>query len=393
MNSSGNAPVAITRRNFIHMLPVMGAGVFLGQASAQSLFSGSPQKMPLPGRVVHVNDVNATSWDFSTGWYGDYVDQAVVDAMVERGLTALTGETTVQKAWKRLIPGYVPGQKIAIKVNFNNFYTGDPDPDPDINALIEPVNAIVKSLKPFGAAPGDITVYDVTHGFHDGGLPYHSFVSKCLHPGVHFVCYKGLANPFSETELVHFNCPPPPKPQIPDLAVANVVVDTDYLINMPIVKAHAYAGATLGFKNHLGSIDRCDYLHPYFPHHPNYQSDYSPMLDLFLNPHFRKKTVLTVGDCLFGNWYAVTGSPIPWIKFGNQASNSLFFSADPVAADSVMMDVVEIERQQQGQSFYSTARDFLVLAEGARLGIHESGDPWKLPIGSGYKRIFYIYVN
>ena len=38
----------------------------------------------LPG-VVHVHGPSATSWDFSTGYYGDDVDQDAVNAMMQRG--------------------------------------------------------------------------------------------------------------------------------------------------------------------------------------------------------------------------------------------------------------------------------------------------------------------
>ena len=67
-----------------------------------------------------VHDPDATSWDFSTSWYGDYVDQDVVNNMVDEGLKTLTGESTVADSWRALLPGYSHGKAIAIKVNLNN---------------------------------------------------------------------------------------------------------------------------------------------------------------------------------------------------------------------------------------------------------------------------------
>jgi hypothetical protein len=350
------------------------------------------EKETLPGRVVHVQDDDATFWDFSTGWYGDHLDQAVVDAMVEAGLLALTNTKTIAKAWSKLIPNYVTGETLAIKVNFNNF--GGTEPDHDINAVIEPVNALIGGLLQFGFEPRDIVVYDVTHAGHNGKMPQTTFIDRCLYPGVRFECWKGNPAPFSTTELVQFNTPPG-KPLIPDAAIANALANSDYLINMPLVKAHSLAYVTLALKNHFGSVDHCDYFHKYLPTGGYFQADYSPMIDMYKNPHFHAKTVLTVGDALFGNWWNLYGTPRRWLTFGNDAPNSLILSADTIAADSVMADLIDFERQAQSGygPLHVRARDYLRLGKKERLGIFEQGDPWKLPRGSGYQRIDYIYLK
>ncbi|MHC4946409.1 MAG: DUF362 domain-containing protein, partial [Planctomycetota bacterium] len=375
----------ITRRSFIHLLECMGAGVFLGWRKPMGPNKPRPVGGTEPiapryrGRVVHVRDDDATFWDFSTGWYGDYVDQDVVDAMVEAGLKALTETDTVVSAWERLVHNYKPGKKFAIKVNFNNYLASGPDPDPDINALIEPVNAVIRTLIMFGVPPEDISVYDVTHGFHNGSMPQNSFIARCLYPGVNFVYYQGNPDPYSETEFVHFD--PPNIPNIPDLALCNVVIESDYLINMPIPKEHSFAGVTLGFKNHMGSCDRCQKMHSHLPYAYYYDPDYSPLVDLFRNPHIGRKTVLTLGDCLFGHWEDTIGTPPPWLTFAG-APNSLFFSADPVSADSVMTAILEAERIAQGIGpVIEGTRDFLVIAQKEGMGIFEQGDPWQQPAG------------
>lgn len=393
MHFDTESPLSVTRRKFIQFLQCLGFGAWLGPVGPQGP-ENTWKRRTLPGRVIHVQDASATSWDFMTGWYGYNVDQVVVSEMVEKGLLELTGADTVSDAWGKLIPMYVTGQKIAIKVNFSNYYAGGADPDPDINALIEPVNALIGTLIAFGVWPRDIVVYDVTHGFHDGGIPKVSFIDRCLYPGVAFIGYTGNPDPFSSTEKVQFNCPPPPNPQIPDLAVCNALANSTYLINMPITKAHPYAYVALSFKNHFGSIDRCDEAHKYLPISAYHDPDYSPLVDIFKNAHFRAKTVLNVGDCLFGNWKGVSGSPRRWITFSDEAPNSLFFSTDPVALDSVMADYIDAERQAQALGpLDARARDHLKLAVRSGLGIHEKGDPWRLPRGSGYTRIFYRYFN
>jgi hypothetical protein len=388
----------ITRRSFIQLVQCAGVGALFNwnKALGQIKPSGGGRHMryvpSLPGRLVHVHDSDATFWNFNTGWYGYYVDQTVVDTMVEVGLLKLTNAKNLSSAWRRLVPRYVPGQTFSIKVNFNNYSSSGPDPDPDINALIEPVNALIRTLVLFGVPESDITVYDVTDAWHSSAMPMISFINRCLYPGVKFVYHKGNPDPFSATEFIQFNTPG--SPYIPDMAICNAVVNADYLINMFLPKAHALAGVTLGFKNHMGSFERCQYLHNWLPYNYYYNPNYSTFVDLFKNPHFRAKTVLTMCDGLFGNWKGVNGTPQPWITFGNKAPNSLFFSADPVAIDSVPIDYIEFERVQQGLgTLMPETRDYLALSEAEGWGIHEQGDPWKMPVGSDYKRIKYIYID
>jgi len=232
----------------------------------------------------------------------------------------------------------------------------------------------------------NIWVYDVTHAWHDGRIPPR-FIAGCdYYPGVHFAGYVGEPNPFSTTEMVHFNTPPG-GPTISDLPLCNVLVNADYLINMPIVKIHPFTGVSLGFKNHFGSFDRCDYAHVYTPGCPTdvhtcyYDPNYSPLIDIYTQAHIRNKTILTVGDCLFGAWSDPTWIPLPWATFGNGAPNSLFFATDPVAIECVMTDILAAET-----TVMSETDDFLSLAGEASLGVYERGDPWS----SGYQFIDYI---
>jgi hypothetical protein len=396
---NGKMKKGVSRRKFLHFMQWAGAGAFLGWRHPDGPMKPKAGIIPgsaipvLPGRLVHVHDADATNWDFSTGWYGYHVDQQVVDDMTEAGLLALTRTKNVASAWKRLVPNFVPGQTFAVKVNFACFNQGGPDPDPDINALIEPVNSLIGTLIQFGAAPEDISVYDVTSGGgHNGSMPQISFINRCLYPGVNFVYTYGNPDPFSSTQYVQFNAPG--YPGIPDLRVCNALVDSDYLINMYIPKAHSAAGITMGFKNHLGSHEKALKVHEYLPYSYYYNPEYSPFVATFKNPHFANKTVLTIADGLFGNWKALSGAPRRWLTFGNEAMNSLFFSADPVCSDAVLTDFVEIERMQQGYGkLMDGTRDYLSLAQQEKFGINDQGDPWKLPMGSDYKRLKYIYID
>jgi len=183
LSNEGNQRMKISRRNFI-LVAISGVGAIaltLGKLLAnkqdQPSLVQSPESGPNPTatteryvgseitptseratpestlvvqepiegrpRVVHVWNQQATFWDFSTGWYGDHVDQNVVDRMVEEGLRALTGQDALLAAWDVLFQrvnesGYQSGEKIAIKVNLNNVRDCGENTNA-INALHHPI--------------------------------------------------------------------------------------------------------------------------------------------------------------------------------------------------------------------------------------------------------------
>ena len=343
--------------------------------------SPTPTITRTPGvgsRVVHVHDPDATSWTGSTD-YWNYVDQNAVNTMVDQGLMNLTGASFVASAWHALLPNYQPGQGIAIKVNFNNTQTCA-NLDAKIDAIIEPVNSIIRGLKTIGVVESDVWVYDAIRSIPD------KFVNGCQYSGVQFYgdCRNqpgwGSNDPHA---LVDFY-PPSGVPQ-PDrlIRIPDVLINASYLINIPIMKPHGYTGTTLALKNHFGSIDHPRDLHQYLHDGTYYTADYSPLVDLYRNPHILNKTILTLGDGIYSCSISNLHPPQLWSTFDNNVPESLFFSTDPVAIDCVMTDFIYAENSKIPDPSY------LPLAGAAGLGIFERGDPW----GSGYNQIDYMRTN
>jgi hypothetical protein len=215
----------------------------------------------------------------------------------------------------------------------------------------------------FGFAPSDITVFDVTHAFHDGEMPQR-FIDGCEYAGVNFVKYVGNPSAFSDTAVIHFD---PPAGSISDRPVAQVLVDADYVISVPILKRHDYAGVTLSFKNHLGSFDDCMQVHDeVFTGISGYDPSYNALIDIYLNPHIGGKTVLVLCDALYGNYEHLWGAPTPWPQFGNDAPSTIFLGADAVATDCVALDVLYREG-----TVGERADDYLELAGALGLGVYE----------------------
>jgi hypothetical protein len=390
----------LTRRQFL-----IGAATLMGSAALHPLhrvfeippgqFPDDPSNLYLPfvtrtpdhpplGKVIHVRSTGATHWQGEKDFW-NHVDQNVVNTMVEQGLKALTGYDTLAEAWRALIPSYRSGQKIAIKVNFNNTSTCT-DIDGVIDGIIEPVNALVVGLEQIGVARSDICVYDAIRA-----LPAR-FTSRAL-SGISFYdgsyqgnCQNSAGFSYQFDAYIPFN--PPPGVSMPSEVVTDVLRNAT-LINIPIMKGgHPIARVTLGFKNHFGTIDNPGGLHTYInvvQKPPGYRTDYNPLVDIYRSQHIGLKTVLTVGDGLFAA-IDFAGAPQTWSTFGNQLPNSLFFSIDPVAIDCVMHDFIAA---QPGTNIPSGANNYLILAANAGLGVFETINPWS----GSYSFIDYRSVN
>jgi hypothetical protein len=390
-------PKKITRREALKAMGILPGGVVLNHVLSGLLAAQAKHKeshldtqiyVPLvtkyraksAGKVVHIQAREATSWDGQSR-YWEHVEQNVVDKMVERGVVELTGAATSADAWMQLIPGYQPGRKIAIKVNFNNCWSCT-STSAVIDALIQPVNAVVSGLEQIGVDRADVCVFDAVRALPDRfvnpGLPGISYFDNACH------AYAG----FSDQPDAYINFNPPPGMSMPAEKITDVLRQADYMINMPIMKGgHPLAAVTLGFKNHFGTIHKCSTLHDYVDvvhKPPAYNPDYNPMVDFFSSPHIGGKTVLTIGDGLFAA-KDFNDPPQTWMTFGDEVPNSLFFSIDPVAVDCVMHDLIAAEL---GDSLTPAANRYLVLAGKAGLGVYESVNPWK----ESYSHINYAKV-
>lgn len=380
----------------------------------------SPTATPLAAahRVIHVRDPEATNW-YGTGAFYHAVNRHVVNAMVLTGLQWLTDQNNWGDIWGLLFGhvhsgGYSAGQKIAIKVNFNNSGRAGNGCDTHTNqsdALPHPVLALISGMVTAGVRASDIIVYDATFG-GEATVPgriipdYFRDPIAAAYSGVSFVgqevCLGVVAASHGKhaSLTVQFN---DPDGNLSDRQLADVLYDATYVINVPILKRHGgdnYIPVSLGFKNHLGSIDRVvksrsDSLHDYMEtSEPLYRATYNPVVDIWYNPHIRDKTVLILGDGLYGAFSSQGQTPTHWNTF-DDAPNSLFFATDPVAIDCVMADFLVAE----GCISTAHAYDYMFCAAEVGLGVCEGkrdnpgGDPWQRPYGSGYDSIDYVRVG
>jgi hypothetical protein len=366
----------------------------------------APAALASPHRVVMVHDSAASSWHKQSADYWNMIDQAVVDEMVYSGLKGLTGTSSVSEAWRVLIPSYQPHQKIAIKVNNNNV-GGSSNCGPDVynrtdsnsrdsNAIIEPANALAKSLlEAFGSSisANDIWVYESYRCFYKStfmdraidGIQFFNAVNDPDMPAeINTIGFSGIGA--GSTITFRFD------PAL-TLALNDVVVNADYLINMPIVRKHGaptwQGSATLSFKNNFGSIEPSGgtTFDAEF-HQARFNRTNNCLVDIWNSANIKNKTVLILGDAIIGSAGLNYLPPELWTnRFPLETTPEiLFFAVDPVAADSVMADLLLWER---GSEDVDATRNYMLEAMDLGLGIAEVGT-WT---GTDYPDVKISYYN
>ena len=330
-----------------------------------------------PGRVVWVWNPDATEEDPSGFWWEEKNNnQNVINDMFSRGLNDLTGELSDKNSWDALFMdfnrkhgfgenSYSVGEKIAIKINLNNAYLWDPfdriddyehednERDASPYVVISLLNQLVNNVD---VNQNDITIYDASRII---GNWFYDIVSS-VYPEVHFIDAEGGKSGRELVESSNFGI------YFSDglfRTLPKCVVDAKYLINMPLLKKHPIQnGVTLSGKNLFGTfIERVSDLHPY--HESGLiLGNPTPQTDLLAHEQLGGKTLLYLGDGTYGTLLDhCTICKFNMFPFNDDWTNSLFFSQDPIAIDSVMFDFLNFEGPSP--------------IEGSQNYLHQSAEP------------------
>ncbi len=301
---SANISSPISRRDFLKSAALAAAAT---SAPLTVLARGGRSGNSLPGRIVIREDLDAT--------LGADVDLTVVKQMVDQGLMDLTGQANPASAMESLLPGLDAAKKIAIKVNC--LFT--------TNTRWEVVRAVTDNLRLMlgGTFPaGNITIFDNNYIGGDG-------FTAANFPGI----VLGGHNPSSTPVWVGDRY----------VNLSSYIVDCDYLINCPVLKNHSGHRWTLGFKNHIGSVDPVS-CHPYEPR----------LLTLAASPHVKDKTKLLVLSGIYGVYnIGPGGAPQSWDLFPEEHTpNLVMLSTDPVTFEHWGIRVINKERALHGNGIY-----------------------------------------
>ncbi|MEM0492724.1 MAG: DUF362 domain-containing protein [Candidatus Thermoplasmatota archaeon] len=349
------------------------AGSYLNKSEVTDIWIPSP-KEPIgtpqglnPGRVVWVWDPDATLSNISLFWWmNENNNQSVIDAMMTKGITTLAGVDDIKEAWDRLfvyyneIHGYGSypyqnGEKIAIKINLNNCWvyrgSGYLRVDNERDASPQVVKSLLRQLVNIvGVKQEDITVFDASRPMANWFYyrvyykDYPSYPLEPEFPYVHYVDSTGgapgreKANPSGER--IYFADGTGLYRTLP-----TCVTEAKYIINVPLLKRHPIKqGVTLAGKNLYGV-----FIEPVVDLHPYHESSFimgnpAPQVDLLSHNSVGGKTLLYIGDGLYGTKVDhKTIDKFQMYPFNDDWTNSLFFSQDPVAIDSVMFDILKEE--------------------------------------------------
>lgn len=346
-----------------------------------------------PGRVVWTYDPDATN-QYCSNTSGDYwwdnanTNKQVVNDMLVQTMQSLTGAADINSAWDAVFrhynvqnglgdKGYVPGDKIAIKLNLcsadaginsdysKRGYISMIDTSPQLTYAV-----LDQLINGYGVPQEDIYIGDPHRYFYKRLYDelYPSF------PGVHYLDPDGNMGRMKVVTTASRVL------QYSDKTKSDYLpqqfVDASYMINIPCLKAHNIAGVSMCAKNHYGSHCQSSaaHLHYALPGSSPGMGRYRNLVDMMGHEDLGGKTVLYLIDALYGYYDWGSGAPRHWnsAPFNGDFTSSLIASLDPVAVESVGLDFLKAE--YSNYPYKNGTDDYL----------HQAADPANWPAGITY---------
>ena len=281
----------VSRRTFVKSAIVGGVGMALtpGLLKAQKRlgFSGIDE----PSDLVLVHDSMAS--------HGASVEPAVTRIMIDEGIKALTGESTVGDAWMSIFPNITSEQVIGIKVNA---VTAQLPVHPQV--VFPLIDSLIQMT--FGGYPfpeNNIIIWDRSNW----ELTNCGYTINTGSQGPR--CF-GTSPDWGYGSLSHnvngVNC-----------RFSRIFEELcDHVLNVGVLKNHGTAGVSLSMKNHYGTLNNVDYLHG------NYCDPYIPAVNAVIRDDFNGKDRLKIIDGIFGAHYGGPGGGPTFVQ------NELIMSVD-----------------------------------------------------------------
>jgi hypothetical protein len=346
-----------------------------------------------PGRVVWLYDSTVSNWKgLGDGhwWESNHTFYSVASTMLSRTLQTLTAKSNDDAAWDTLFhyfnithlrgnKGYTTGEKISIKVNLVGCGKLPSFCGADTNTLLlyrkidymnvspQMMRALLGELvNTVGVKQSDISIGDPSSYF-----PGQFFDTlKADFPGVNFVDCKGI---LGRTKAQYSR-----KPMYWSSRPAGVIQDyltvhdsaATYIINMSAMKSHAGAGITLCAKNNYGSLIRLPADSGYYDLHQtlayvdSQMGSYRALVDLMGQADLGGKTMLYLVDGLYSGNHNFDTVPHKWTvpPFNGGWSSSVFASQDPVAIESVLLDLFQLDMDPYRYPAMAGAEDYMIEA-------------------------------
>jgi uncharacterized protein (DUF362 family) len=299
--------------------------VFLKGAGAATavLAAGSGVARPetTGPRVVVVRDKTCKSVA------GSKVDSAIAQKLVDKAVMDLSGKDDIAKAWGQYVS---PKEKVVVK--FNGLFRGATT-HPEI------LKAVTDGMVKAGVDPENIIVFDRSDkDFKTSNLDICREGKTVLYYGTQGKYGKEVkAGPVSTK-------------------ISEILTGADALVNVSFLKSHSRCGISGALKNHLGTVPNARDFH---------DACCKSVADLNTLDPIKKKTRICLTDGLYGVY---DGGPryspkCRWDYHGVVAST------DPVAHDTVLADIIKVQREAKGLKPYNNDPGYIARAGELGLGV------------------------
>ncbi len=291
-----------------------------------------------PASVVSVH--SAKSIDQTT----EKVDPQTVRRMMERGMTALTGESSPAAAWKRF---FTPSDVVGIKVNCSGA--------PKIMSNPFVVADIVRNLVAAGVKPDQIYIYERFPDQLDS-VNYAKYLDQKVNITAVEMSRGSVLNydPNTYVEVNFFG-----EEDTRSNLIRLVSEKFTKIINVPNMKDHGAAGVTGCLKN----IAYGNFSNVARSHAHEKTNTKTFIATLASTEPLRSKTVLNIMDGLKGIWH---GGPFllnPKFAF---FPKKMMFGTDMVSMDRLLIDIIENKRKEEhARSVWDRSRDQLITSRSA----------------------------
>ena len=325
-----------SRRDFLKQC-FTGAAV-LRASGSMGLLASAQQAASAKSRVVIARD------DLLRGT-GSTVDSRRMLGLLDRAMQTLCDRDHAVEAWSKLVR---PGETVGLKVNALG--------GRGLSSNLQLIEAICERLQEAGIKAGDIVVWDrETDEMERAGF-------RIAMGGNGVQCF-GTDRLDYEQELVTHG-------SVGSRLSRILTQRCNVLINLPVLKDHDGAGATIALKNMYGVIH---YPNKY---HPNGCDPY--IADLNMLPEIRTRMRLTICDATTAQY---EGGPAYKPEY-SWRHNALIVSQDPVALDYTGWQIIERKRAEKGlKTLEAEGRAPHYIATAADAG-HQLGtnDPGRITV-------------
>ncbi|MBN1978964.1 MAG: DUF362 domain-containing protein [Anaerolineae bacterium] len=305
-------PRRISRREFLMGAATVAAGLLAGCCPASPLVPDSAIRRPeiirfypdTPSKVVHAH--HAGVWTGAP--QGDLGDDTLLSPealhqMLDAAITELTGIADAGDAWAAL---FDPDERVAIKVCTYGGGRGGSE----IFTHVPLVMAVADCLQEVDIPAEQIVIYDRQTAELKGA----NFTINRSDPGVR--CY--ATGYEGSWDLMGNN-----------IKLASVLLQSDALINIPLLKSHGIGGMSFAMKSHYGSFNRPQDFHQ--------GKIERAIAELNALEPIRNRTRLTIGDALVAST-TPHGSRPYWTL--DVVGDSILMSFDPVAHDAIGLEML-----------------------------------------------------